>query len=146
MILLDTDHLSVLANRQATGHARLIERLSAATDASALPVVSVEEQCRGWLAQVQRVRDVRKQVHPYERLARLFDFLGEWDVVPFDEAAADLFLHMRRQRVRVGTQDLKIATIALVRQALLLSANLRDFRQVPGLRVENWLAENGAAR
>ena len=37
--------------------------------------------------------------------------------------------------------DLKIACIALVHNALLLSANLRDFQQVPGLRVENWLTE-----
>jgi tRNA(fMet)-specific endonuclease VapC len=46
---------------------------------------------------------------------------------------------MQRQRIRVGSQDLKIASIALVNDALLLTANLRDFRQVPGLRVENWL-------
>jgi tRNA(fMet)-specific endonuclease VapC len=37
------------------------------------------------------------------------------------------------------TMDLKIAAIALVNQVLFLSANLRDFEQVPGLRVENWL-------
>jgi tRNA(fMet)-specific endonuclease VapC len=146
LILLDTDHLSVLANVRASGHMRLQEKLAAATDVSALPVVSVEEQCRGWLSLVQRVRDVRKLVEPYERLARLFEFLSEWDIVPFDEPAAGLFLRLRRQRVRVGTQDLKIAAIAMVHEALLLSANLRDFRQVPGLRVENWLADNGAAR
>lgn len=35
--------------------------------------------------------------------------------------------------------DLKIVAIALVQDALLLSSNLRDFRQVPGLRVEDWL-------
>jgi tRNA(fMet)-specific endonuclease VapC len=39
----------------------------------------------------------------------------------------------------IGTHDLKIAPIALVNDATLLSANLRDFEQVPGLRVENWL-------
>jgi tRNA(fMet)-specific endonuclease VapC len=33
----------------------------------------------------------------------------------------------------------EIADIALAQDVLLLSANLRDFRQVPGLRVENWL-------
>jgi tRNA(fMet)-specific endonuclease VapC len=46
---------------------------------------------------------------------------------------------LRKQRIRIGSQDLKIAAIALTRDALLLSANLRDFRHVPGLRVENWL-------
>ena len=35
--------------------------------------------------------------------------------------------------------DLKIASIVLVHDATLLSRNLRDFRQVPGLRVEDWL-------
>ncbi len=34
--------------------------------------------------------------------------------------------------------DLKIAATALVQNALLLSANLRDFQQVPGLHVEDW--------
>ena len=35
--------------------------------------------------------------------------------------------------------DLKIASIALVHDALVLSANRRDFQKVPGLRVEDWL-------
>jgi tRNA(fMet)-specific endonuclease VapC len=41
--------------------------------------------------------------------------------------------------VRIGTQDLKIAALAIVHDALLLSANLRDFEQVPGLNAEDWL-------
>jgi tRNA(fMet)-specific endonuclease VapC len=36
--------------------------------------------------------------------------------------------------------DLKVAAVALVANATLLSANLKDFQQVPGLRVEDWLA------
>jgi hypothetical protein len=35
--------------------------------------------------------------------------------------------------------DLKIASIALIQDALLVTANLRDFSIVPGLRCENWL-------
>ncbi len=46
---------------------------------------------------------------------------------------------LRRQKLRIGTRDLKIAATAFVTHALLLSANRSDFQQVPGLRVENWL-------
>jgi predicted nucleic acid-binding protein len=34
--------------------------------------------------------------------------------------------------------DLKIAAMALAYNALVLSANLRDLQQVPGLDVEDW--------
>jgi tRNA(fMet)-specific endonuclease VapC len=34
--------------------------------------------------------------------------------------------------------DLKIAAIVLTHNALLISRNLKDFRKVPGLKVEDW--------
>ena len=61
------------------------------------------------------------------------------EIVPFDEAAARQFDDLRRQKLRIGSRDLKIAATALVNDALLLSANRTDFERVPGLRVENWL-------
>lgn len=139
MILLDTDHLSVLTKRQATGHALLIERLENADEPLAIPIVCVEEQCKGWLAKIHRMRDIHQQIAPYDRLTEFFNFLAEWDMVSLDAAAADAFDQFRSQKIRIGSQDLKIAAIALTQNALLLSANLRDFRHVPGLRVENWL-------
>lgn len=41
--------------------------------------------------------------------------------------------------------DKKIAPIAIANNALLLTANRRDFEQVPGLRFDNWMAEPPAA-
>jgi tRNA(fMet)-specific endonuclease VapC len=69
----------------------------------------------------------------------LIGFFSKFTVAPFDERAADQFDALRAAKIRLGTMELKIASIALVNQALLLSANRRDFEQVPGLRVENWL-------
>jgi tRNA(fMet)-specific endonuclease VapC len=63
----------------------------------------------------------------------------EFEIVPFDEAAARQFDHVRGQKLRIGSRDLKIAATALVNGALLLSANRADFERVSGLRVENWL-------
>jgi tRNA(fMet)-specific endonuclease VapC len=50
------------------------------------------------------------------------------------DASANQFDQLRAARIRPGTMDLKIASIALVNQALLLSANRRDFEQVAGAR------------
>jgi tRNA(fMet)-specific endonuclease VapC len=140
MILLDTDHLSILINAKAAKHRELDERLRSSNDKTiAASIVSLEEQCRGWLAQINRLPKIHDQIHAYERLRNLFHYYGEWEIVPFDADAADTFNRLRKQKVRIGTQDLKISAIALVNDALLLSANLRDFKKVPGLRVENWL-------
>ena len=141
MILLDTDHLSVLTDRRAAGNAALVRRLNLAAEPLAIPIVAVEEQCKGWLAKIARTRDIHQQISPHQRLAELFDFLAEWDVVSLSDAAADLFTQLRRQKVRFGSQDLKIAAIAITEDALLLSGNLRNFQKAPGLRVENWLRE-----
>jgi tRNA(fMet)-specific endonuclease VapC len=139
MTLWDTDHFSVLADARHSRHAHLTSRLESSGEPTVLPIVSVEEQLRGWLAQVRRISDVRQQISPYDRLLRLLDTFAEWDVARFGEPAADEFIRLRKQRIRIGTQDLKIASIAIANDALLLSANLRDFEKVPGLRVEDWI-------
>ena len=61
-------------------------------------------------------------------------------VIDFDEDSAIEFETLVQSRLRIGTMDLKIAAIAIAHDALLISRNLRDFRKVPRLRVEDWSA------
>ena len=49
------------------------------------------------------------------------------------------FTRFRKQGIRIGTMDLRIASIALAHVATLLTRNTVDFAQVPGLCFENWL-------
>lgn len=140
MILLDTDHVNVLKYPDHPRFASLTTQLNSSVDQDvATTVITVEEQMRGWLAWINRSGDVRRQVPAYHELLRLFDFFARWHVVLFDEQAASQFQGLRAQRIRIGTMDLKIAAIALIHDALLLSANLRDFQQVPNLRIANWI-------
>ncbi len=139
MILIDTDHVSVLTDSRHARHAHLVSRFEATDEPVAIPVVSVEEQLRGWLAQIHRLRSVHDQIWPYARLVQFLLFLCQREILQRDERAADEFDRLRLRRIRIGTQDLKIASMALSRRATLLSANLRDFQRVPGLRVEDWL-------
>jgi tRNA(fMet)-specific endonuclease VapC len=140
MILLDTDHLSILLEERDSRHALLRGRLKDAGDELAIPIVGVEEQLRGWLAKIRRVNDPHREVGPYRRLRRVFLLLREWPILEWNEPAAEQFTRLRRLRLRIGTQDLKIACTALANDALLLSANLLDIEQVPGLKVEDWLS------
>ena len=129
MILLDTDHLSIVTNPKAIGHAVLFNRLDKCGEPLGVPVVCVEEQCQGWLAKIRRSRDVSTQIRAYERFVDLFHFFRDWEIVSFDMAAADILGRLRGQRIRIGSQDLKISAIALSKGALLLSANLRHFSE-----------------
>jgi tRNA(fMet)-specific endonuclease VapC len=139
MILLDTDHLSVLTDSRHALRPKLLARLETLSEPFGVPLVAVEEMLRGWLAEIHRVRDPHKQIVPYLSLAKLLDFIIQWRIVVWNEPAADAITRLRQARIRIGTQDLKIAAIALAYNATLLSANLRDFEKVPNLRVEDWL-------
>jgi tRNA(fMet)-specific endonuclease VapC len=139
MILLDTDHLSVFTDERDPRHSMLNERMEAATEQIACTIVSVEETLRGWLAIIHRLRDVHQQLPAYVRLRQLFNVLSDWEIVLFDEGAAHRFVGLRKQRIRIGTMDLKIASIALNVDALLVTTNLRHYSLVPGLRCQNWL-------
>jgi tRNA(fMet)-specific endonuclease VapC len=89
------------------------------------------------LAQVSADRD-RLLVH-YDLFLNGLLTLAKWRFLPWTQAAQDTFDMLHFQRVRIGTMDLRIASLALTHETLLLSRNLVDFQKVPGLRVENWL-------
>jgi tRNA(fMet)-specific endonuclease VapC len=139
MLVLDTDHLVEL-DRGSVHGAALQRKLEDAQDEVATTIISAEEQFRGWLAQLHRQRDPHEQIAIYQRLQRRIEFFAAWQVLPWDAAAADILQELRKQRIRFGTMGLKIAIIVLAHDATLLSRNLRDFQQVPGLRVEDWLS------
>lgn len=140
MIVLDTDHISVLKYRDHPRSAALRARMKAiGWNEMVVSAVSVEEQMRGWLAKLSQLRRPRDQIPAYVELVGLFAFFNDWRIIAFDDRSVDVFEGLRRQGIRIGTMDLKIAAIAMANGALLLTANRRDFAKVPGLRFENWL-------
>lgn len=139
MILLDTDHLTVLQVRAGERYARLIVRLAESMEPLATTVVNVEEQARGWLAVITREKRIDRQVRAYGEFAELFERFRAFTIVRFDEAAAAAYAAVRKGRGHIGMRDMKIAATAISRDALLLTANSSDFAAIPGLRFENWL-------
>jgi len=64
-------------------------------------------------------------------------------ILPFDTEAAEVYGPLRaeleRQGKRLDEPDLRIASIALSRELTLVTGNVRHFKRVPGLELENWL-------
>lgn len=65
-------------------------------------------------------------------------------VLPFDDRAAGVYGPLRARLESEGRRldepDLRIASIALSRGLVVVTANVRHFGRVPDLKVENWLA------
>lgn len=141
MYILDTDHLSLLERASTHEAQRLRFRLQMLLpEERVTTIISFEEQLRGWLAILAKARDLEQQIFAYERLKRTLQNYSKLVVMDFDARAADVFQDLQKQRLRIGTMDLKIAAIVLANNATLLSRNLKDFGKIPTLQVEDWAA------
>jgi hypothetical protein len=103
MILLDTDHLTVLRFRSGERCVRLVARMEASGDeVFGTTIINAAEQIKGWLAAINKERDVLRQVTGYRELARLFAFYSGYHVAEFDEASANRFQDFRSARIRTA--------------------------------------------
>lgn len=76
-------------------------------------------------------------------LAAVRDVTAGMAVLPFDADDALTYARIRaaleRKGTMIGALDCLIAAQAVARGLVLVTANLREFRRVPGLRCENWM-------
>jgi tRNA(fMet)-specific endonuclease VapC len=139
MVVLDTDHVSVLEWKTGAEYDCLNSRLVRLGIADvATTIVSYDEQTRGWLAYIARARKLAQQIEGYRRLHHHLDVYCGIRVLDFDEAAAVVFQGLRHLQNRIGAFDLRIASIALSRGATLLTRNRIDFERVTDLKFEDW--------
>lgn len=136
LCLLDTDHISLLQRR----HPSVISRIaSLPPEAIAVSIVSAMEQTRGRLAQVHRAQTASEVVNAFARFQEVLHFYRTVPILPYDAAAAEQFIRLRqRHPQRPGTQDLRIAAIALHHGAIVVTRNQRDFARITGLQIEDW--------
>ena len=119
ILILDTDHLTIIQRKTEPAHSRLRARLGAFPQEDVrTTIVSFEEQMRGWLSTIARSRTGDRQVAAYERLHDLLVFFGAIPVSRYDDDASAGFAALRRLRLRIGSMDLKVAAIVLSQNGL----------------------------
>lgn len=142
MFILDSDHMSLL-EWGSTSSAVLRERLASCDESEvATTIINYEEQIRGWMAYLAKAKSIPRQIEAYRRLRTHLDNYRRIRVIDFDAGAASEYEGLRKSRVRIGTMDLKIASIVKSRDATLLTCNRQDFEQVEGLKFEDWTTDS----
>ncbi len=136
--ILDTDHLTLLKRNHPVVRSKIS---SIPSECIFVTIVTIEEQLRGRLAMISKIATQPEKFSiAYDYLFDSFMDFHNLNLLRFDPVAVDIFQQFRQQKIRIGSQDLKISSIALSQKAILLTRNQKDFIQVPGLSIEDWSA------
>lgn len=135
LYVLDTDHISLFQK----GHPKVSARVQTVnTQDMAVTIISAEEQLRGWFDAIRQASSGERLLWAYQGLRQAIEYFNTIRVLEFNQDALNRYLAMRGSKLRVGTQDLRIAAVVIAHDGVLVTRNSRDFSQVPGLRTEDW--------
>jgi tRNA(fMet)-specific endonuclease VapC len=135
--VMDTDILSLYQRN----HLQISDRIRVARANGVIlktTVVTVEEQYAGRLAQIRKAKNSEALVAAYDRLIATFSLFSQLDVLPYNLPADECFRQFRQTGIRIGTQDLRIASIVVAHNSILLTRNRKDFERVPDPTIEDW--------
>lgn len=134
LVMLDTNILSdLMRNPGGQSKHRLAQCIAAIPDLKVC--ASLVADCEINFGLLRRPSKLLQQA--YENLLQIVE------IIPLDLSVARHYAHVRTHLERLGTpigpNDTLIAAHALALDCTLVTDNEDEFRQVPGLRVENWL-------
>lgn len=135
LYILDTDILSLFQLGNSVVCRRVAEHPPSDL---ATTIITVEEQLAGWFTLRRRVKSTPELARVYDRFSQNVQFLARLQVISFGEQAIGRYEELRRLKLGVRANDLRIAAITLESSAILVTRNRVDFALVPGLQIENW--------
>ena len=70
-------------------------------------------------------------------------FVSIFEIIPFDEKSCKIFpkirTHLEKSGIPIGPMDLLIASICLAHNYILVTNNVKEFKRVKDLKLENWV-------
>ena len=119
----------------------VIRALAIPKEYQAIAIVSAEEMLRGQFNTIRQAEAGLCKVglvQAYAYFEKRLQEISSLTVLAYTDAAHAEYLRLKALKLRVGTRDLRIASIAVAHDAKLISRNRRDFELVPGLKLELW--------
>jgi tRNA(fMet)-specific endonuclease VapC len=138
MYLLDTNILTALH----AGNSKVITAIQRLDDPQiAITIITKVELIQGRISFLLKATSGQDLLRAQNLLAQTESLLAELEIVPFDRAAIEQFdlLLTNKSLRKYGRADLLIASIALANRATLVSRNLKDFQNIPNLKLVNWM-------
>jgi len=137
MKILDTDVLALFFH----GHRRVVAHHHQESDEVAVTIVSRIQVLQGRFAMLLKAADGAELLRAQQWLDLTVRNLAAIPkVVSIDDRVVSEFDRLRQNKKlkKIGRADLLIAAITLANRATLVTRNLKDFRNVAGLQLENW--------
>jgi tRNA(fMet)-specific endonuclease VapC len=136
--ILDTNIVTLLQheNNQIIQHIRAIDSSSIF-----VTTITLEEQLKGRLAIINKCnsnQNLQGLASAHRNLKLTQEYFCKLNLLEFNEAACECYQKLRQQKIKSGSQDLRIAAIALVNRAIVVTQNRQDFEKVPDLSIEDW--------
>ena len=92
---------------------------------------------------------VMNSMQSTKNMANLKLFLSAFISFPFDSRAArkygEIRLLLKQAGTPIGPNDLMIAAIALVNDAVIVTHNTREFSRIQNLKIEDWQVDESPA-
>ncbi len=135
LFVLDTDTLQLFQD----GNPTVVAHVSTVAPGDlATSVITIEEQLSGWYTELRQAKRIERLAWAYRRLAATIRFLARIQIVDFDEPAIQRCQELKKLKLKIRKMDLRIAATVVERGGVLVTRNIRDFKQVPGLKIEDW--------
>jgi tRNA(fMet)-specific endonuclease VapC len=101
------------------------------------------EMCLSSVSLGELIYGAEKSVHVERNLADIEGFAARLEVRAFDNLAVIQFGQLRAELTKsgkvIGPYDMMIAGHARALGLILVTNNIKEFKRVPGLRLENWV-------
>ena len=138
LLILDTDHVSLFL----AGNKPVIAQVAKHSHDVVITVITVQELFNGWNGKLNDPRQVNNLSNLYTKLWTTTEFFKVITILNFDKNAENYYINLKQNfkalaKKRIA-KDLRIASIALTRNGILITRNYKDFSQVPNLKIENW--------
>lgn len=132
--LLDTDILTLSFHQ----HERVTTKIEAQINEVAISIITVDEVIQGWQKAIRQASSTSEISSHYRNYAEAILTFQLFNIIEYDEQAIERFQQLKRMKLNVDANDLRIGAIALEKKLKVVTRNVRDFQRIPGLTIEDW--------